>query len=406
MPSLSPRLARLHPSAVNRVLHKVRAAEAQGKQLVSLLRGEPNFPTPPHIVAAAQDALRRGLTHYPPNQGLPELRRAVAAKMQRCNGMTVDAEDEVLITDGATMGFYVAVAALCDVGDEVLLPEPVYDCYASQVAAVGAVPVPVRAERDGKRFVLTRAALDAAVSAKTKALLINTPWNPVGTVLRREELQAIGAFAVERDLFILSDEIYEAIVYDKCSAGFQPACRQDVGDTVQHVSIASLHPSFRERTVTINSFSKTYAMTGWRLGYNVAPPDITRAMLLVLQQASRGAATFVQHAGVAALAGPQDCVAEMQREYAARRQLLAHCSLPTAHWLLPEGGFFALLDVSATGRPSAAVADFLLEHAGVVVMDASVYGAACEGLLRISLAVSRETVAAGLERLAEGLRRL
>lgn len=390
MPSLSHRLAHLRPSAVNRVLQKVRAAEAQGKKLVSLLRGEPDFPTPPHIVAAATDALRRGWTHYPPNPGIPELRRAVAAKMQRCNGMQVDADSEVLITDGATMGFYVAVATLCDAGDEVLIPEPVYDCYASQVASVGTAPVPVRAARVGNRFVLTRDALDASVSTKTKALLINTPWNPVGTVMRREELQTIGEFAVERDLFILSDEIYEAIVYDGAS----------------HVSIASLHPSFRERTVTINSFSKTYAMTGWRLGYNVAPPEITRAMLLVFQQASRGAATFVQHAGVAALEGAQDCVTEMQRAYASRRQLLAHGSRRAARWLLPEGGFFALLDVSATGRTSAEVADFLLEHAGVVVMDASVYGAACEGLLRVSFAVSPETIQAGLERLTEGLMQL
>ncbi len=390
MPSLSRRLAPLRPSAVNRVLQKVRSAEAQGKKLVSLLRGEPDFPTPPHIVEAATDALRRGLTHYPPNQGLPELRRAVAAKMQRCNGMQVDADDEVLITDGATMGLAVAVSALCDAGDEVLLPEPVYDCYASQIASVGAVPVPVRAARVGNRFVLTRAALDAAVSTKTKALLINTPWNPVGTVIRREELQTVGEFAVERDLFILSDEIYEAIVYDGAS----------------HISVASLHPSFRERTVTIHSFSKTYAMTGWRLGYNVAPPEITRAMLLVYQQSSRGAATFVQHAGVAALEGAQDCVAEMQREYTARRQMLAHCSLPAARWLLPEGGFFALLDVSETERTSAEVADFLLEHAGVVVMDALAYGAACEGLLRISFAGSRETIQAGLERLTDGLTRL
>jgi aspartate/methionine/tyrosine aminotransferase len=372
---------------VNRVLQKVRAAEAQGKKLVSLLRGEPDFPTPSHVVEAATDALRRGLTHYPLNQGVPELRRAVAAKMQRCNGMTVDADSEVLITDGATMGFYVAVAALCDAGDEVLIPEPVYDCYASQVAAVGAIPVAVRAERDSKRFVLTADALNAAASARTKALLINTPWNPVGTVIRREELQTIGTFAVERDLFILSDEIYEAIVYDGAA----------------HVSIASLHPSFRERTVTLNSFSKTYAMTGWRLGYNVAPSELTRAMLLLFQQSSRGTATFVQHAGIAALEGSQDCVTDMQREYAARRQLLvtAHGSRLTAHWLLPEGCFFAMLDVSPTGRTSAEVADSLLEHAGVVVMDARVYGAACEGLLRISFAVSQATIQAGLERMAE-----
>jgi aspartate/methionine/tyrosine aminotransferase len=390
MPPVAHRVSNLRPSAVNRVLQKVRAAEAQGKKLVSLLRGEPDFSTPSHIVEAATDALRRGLTHYPPNQGIPELRRAVAAKMQRCNGMQVDADSEVLITDGATMGFDVAVATLCDAGDAVLIPEPVYDCYVSQVASIGAVPVPVRAERVGNRFVLTRDALNTAATPQTKALLINTPWNPVGAVMQREELEAMGAFAVERDLFILSDEIYEAIVYEGAL----------------HLSIASLHPSFRERTVTINSFSKTYAMTGWRLGYNVAPPEITRAMLLVYQQSSRGAATFVQHAGVAALEGPQGCVAEMQREYAARRQLLAHCSLPTAYWLLPEGGFFALLDVSQMERTSAEVTDFLLEHAGVVVMDALAYGAACDGLLRISFAVSQETIRAGLEQLAEGLRKL
>lgn len=384
---ISQRVSHLKPSAVNRTLQKVRAAEAKGAKLISFLRGEPDFPTPRHIIEAARAALQGGKTHYPPNQGVLELRQSVADKMEKINKIKCDPDKEIIITTGATMGFFIAVAATCEPGDEVLLPEPIYDVYASQIAMAGATPVFVRADRQGDRFVLSPEALKKACTPKTRGILINTPWNPVGTVITRSEMKAIADLAVSRDLVIYSDEIYEAIVYDKA----------------EHVSFASLGADVRARTITINSMSKSYAMTGWRVGYNVAPPELTQAMFLIYQQMSRGAAIFAQYGGVAALAGLQSCVTDMVKEYSARRKLIGSFTLPKANILMPEGGFFVLIDITPTGRTSEQVADGLLNEAGVVVMDASAYGAPTSGLLRLSFATSRENIQAGMAKISDWL---
>lgn len=387
------RLAALRPSAVNRLRVKVEAARARGADPVLLLRGEPDFATPAHIVEAAERSLRDGETQYPPNQGLPELRQAIAEKMASRNGLDpAPAPDDVLVTTGATEGLFTALQALLNPGDEVLLVEPVYDVYHSAIALCGGVPVGVPAERDGDRLVYPRERLAAAVSPRTRALLLNNPWNPTGTVMRRDELDFIASLAMEHDLILIADEIYEEIVYE-------PAA---------HLSLASLGPEVCERTITLNSLSKTYAMTGWRLGYIVAPPAWTQAMYLALQQWSRGPATFIQHAGIAALSGPQDCVAEMRAEYQRRRQQVLGVQFRAAalRWLPPEGGFFALLDVSDLGRRSDEVADELLHVEEVVVMPGSAYGEAGEGLLRVSFAVSPAALEPGLGRLQAGLQRL
>ncbi len=251
---------------------------------MSLMRGQPDTPTPAHVVEAARKALRDGRTGYPDNQGEPALRLAVAAKLKREQGLTYDPDREILITDGATLGVCAALGALVDGRRTVLLPDPIYDAYEAPIALWDSKPTPVPASlRDG-RFIVGGQDFAAAWATGTDVILLNTPWNPVGTVLTREELQDIMGFAEKDDYLVISDEIYESLIYDG----------------IRHVSPASVSADARERTIVINSLSKTYAMTGWRIGYCAGPEEIIRAMLLVLQQSSRGPATFVQDAAACA----------------------------------------------------------------------------------------------------------
>lgn len=387
------RWAQLRPTAVNAILAEVRAVQAAGQSVVSLMRGEPDFPTPAHISDAASRAIADGRTGYPDNRGESRLREAVALKLARDNQLTYDPGSEILITTGATFGVYASLMALLNEGDEVLLPDPVYDAYRSPIALAGGRSQPVRAsiERTGQssRFVLSVDALEEAATSASRVLLLNSPWNPVGTVLRAPELEAIADFVIRRNLTLISDEIYEAIVYDGH----------------QHLSPAALSPALGERTVLVNSLSKTYAMTGWRVGYCAAPATILETMFLVLQQSSRGPATFVQDAAAVALTSSQACVAEMQRQYAERRAgvLAALAGLPHVHVLSPEGGFFAMVDVRETGLASDDIRRRLLHDAGVAVVHGSAYGEGGEGTLRVSFATGGETLALGLARLREGL---
>jgi aspartate aminotransferase len=374
------------------VLAEVRAVQGQGKPVLSLMRGQPDTPTPEFIVEAALRSLRAGRTGYPEIQGEPECRRAVAEKLSRVNGLAYDPAREILITDGATAGIWTALAALLDPGADVLFPDPVYDAYGPAVVLCGGHPIPVPAVIREGRFTLTPAALEKALTPQTKILLLNTPWNPTGTVLTRSELAVVMEFAEARDLVVLSDEIYEALVYDGR----------------HHVSPAALSESARRRTVLVNSLSKTYAMTGWRIGYVAAPAPFIEAMLLVLQQFSRGPATFVQDAAACALRGDQACVVKMAAEYHARRDYLigALRDTPGARPLAPEGGLFLMLDVRDLGLSSNEVRRFLLEEAGVAVVHGGAYGPGGEGTLRLSFAAGGSVLHQGAARLRNGLSRL
>jgi aspartate/methionine/tyrosine aminotransferase len=378
---IAARVSALRPTAVNAILAEVRATPGP---VVSLMRGEPDLPTPAHIVEAAAKALAAGRTMYPDNRGEPKLREAIAVKLLRDNGLNYDPATEILVTTGGTFGIYAALAAMLNEGDAVLVPDPVYDAYLSPIRLTGAVPVPVPSAIVNGRFVLTVEALEAAWTPACRALLLNTPWNPTGTVFTRKELQEIAAFCERHDLTIISDEIYEAIVYDGH----------------EHVSPATI---LRDRTVVVNALSKTYAMTGWRVGYVAAPPSFIRAMLLILQQSSRGPATFVQDAAAVALTGPQDCVAAMLAEYSRRRALVLH-SLP--HVLAPEGGFFAMLDLRELGQPSDLIRKRLLNEFGVVVVHGAAYGPGGEGTLRVSFASGGEILERGLSKLRLALQSL
>ena len=285
---------------------------------------------------------------------------------------------EILITDGATLGIYAALMAIVNRGDAVLLPDPIYDAYRSPIRLAGAVFCPIDLDD-----------LDRAWIPSAKILLLNTPWNPVGRVFTRQELLRIGEFVLRHNLILISDEIYERITYDGH----------------RHVSPVEAMPELRDRCVLVNSFSKTYSMTGWRLGYCAGPKEIIQAMFMVLAQSSRGPATFIQDAGVAALTGPQDCVEEMRVEYARRRALVMEklAGIPRVRMIAPEGGFFAMADIRETGLASDDARRRLLHDAGVVVIHGAAYGERGEGMLRVSFASGGENLVRGLDLLRAGL---
>ncbi len=384
----SNRIAALQPTAVNAILAEMRECQAQGKTLTSLMRGEPDFPTPPHIIEACERALRNGRTGYPDNRGEKTFREAVAQRLQRDRGLAFDPATEVLATTGATLGIYAALMAVLNEGDEVLLPDPIYDAYQSPIRLAGGRVRPIKSGIVNGRFVITEEALEAAWSPAAKVLILNTPWNPVGTVLTRSELISIAQFCERRNLVLASDEIYETITY---------GC--------EHISPLTAAPELRERCILINSLSKTYSMTGWRAGYCVGPAPLIQAMFLVLAQSSRGPATFVQDAAVEALLGPQDCVTHMKREYTARREQAIQrlTGIPRVGVLPPEGGFFAMADIRELRIPSNEIRRRLMQEHGVVVVHGAAYGPGGEGTLRVSFASGGETLARGLDRLHKGL---
>ncbi len=374
---------------MNAVLAEVRQLQAQGCDLLSLMRGEPDLATPPHIVEAASAALRSGRTGYPDNRGEKNFREAVAEKLQRDNGLQFDAGTEILATSGATFGIYAALAALVNPGDEVLIPDPIYDAYQSPIKLLGGEIRPVAATYQEGRFALDVNSLERAASVRTKVLILNTPWNPVGTVLSRKEVGTIAEFCIRRNITLLSDEIYEAITYEG----------------LRHISPLAAAPGLRDLYIHVNSLSKTYSMTGWRVGYCAGPKAVIDAMFMVLAQSSRGPATFVQDAAAVALAGSQDAVNEMVEEYTLRREqvIVALAGIPGVKVLAPEGGFFAMLDVSGLGMPSNEVRQRLLNDAGVVVIHGSAYGPTGEGTLRVSFASGGANLQKGLARLSAGL---
>jgi aspartate aminotransferase len=391
--SLAERLTALKPTAVNAILAEVRECQAQGKDLVSLMRGEPDLKTPEHIVEASVRALRSGRTTYPDNRGEKVFREAVAVKLERDNQLRFDPGTEILATTGATLGIYAALMALIQDGDEVLLPDPVYDAYQSPVRLAGGRIRNIGSRIINGRFTLTTEDLEAAWSPAARVLILNTPWNPVGTVLSRDELAVVTQFCERRNLALITDEIYEAIVYEG-----HP-----------HLSpLAIASETLRLRSVLINSLSKTYAMTGWRVGYCAGPAPLIQAMYMILAQSSRGPAMFVQDAAAEALAGQQDCVAQMRQEYSLRRErvLSRLDGIPGVEILPPEGGFFAMADMRGLRLPSNEIRRRLMNDHGVVVVHGAAYGAGGEGTLRVSFASGGETLERGLDRLRSGLEHL
>ena len=383
----SKRVVGVQPSATVAVSDKARAMAAQGLDVINLGGGEPDFDTPPHIVDAALEAIRQGHTHYVSSAGLRELRAAIADKLREENGLEFDPDAEIIVTPGAKLALFAAIMATVDEGDEVLILDPAWVSYVPCVQLAGgvAVHVPLSTE-DG--FRVTEAKLRQKLTPRSKLLIVNSPSNPTGRVFTRQELETIAKVALENDLLVLSDEIYEKILYDGH----------------EHISIGSL-PDMLDRTIVINGFSKAYAMTGWRLGYVAVKGPLAKEMLKVQQHSATCASSFTQYAGIAALAGPQDAVSLMVEEYRRRRDLITEGlnSLPGISCHQPEGAFYAFPNIAATGMSSIEFADMLLSEVKVAVTPGVAFGDSGEGHIRISFANSTQLLEKAIERMRKVL---
>jgi aspartate/methionine/tyrosine aminotransferase len=383
---LAKRMSRLGVEGAFEVLARARALEAQGRDSIHLEIGEPDFPTPRHVVEAAKRALDEGWTHYGPPQGLPELREAIASYICRTRGIEVGAERVCVVPGGKPIIFF-PMLALLEPGDEVIYPNPGFPAYESMINFLGATPVPIPLLED-RGFSFDLDLLARKLSAKTKLLILNSPHNPTGGVIPAEDIRAIAELVRDRDLVVLSDEIYSRIYFDE-----------------PPLSIATL-PGMLEKTILLDGFSKTYAMTGWRLGYGVMPPLLVDAVNKLMVNSNSCTASFTQRAGIAALNGPQDEVDHMVAEFRRRRD--AFCAglnaLPGFRCAIPGGAFYAFPNITGTGWTSKALADALLEKAGVACLSGSAFGDYGEGYLRFSVANSLENLMAALERMREFLR--
>lgn len=363
---------------------------AQMPDAIRLEFGEPDFDTPPNIKAAAIEAIKRGKTKYSSSAGIPELRNAVASKFKRDNNIEYEPMKEVLVTAGATAGINQALLATVDVGDEVLIPNPGWATYVHAVNVTGAKPVPY-AMREQTGYAVEVENLKSLLTPKSKVLLINTPSNPMGSILTRRNLEEIAELAMERNLIVLSDEVYEKFLYE-----------DNTGN--EHVSIASMN-GMKNRVVTINAFSKTYAMTGWRIGYVGAPESIVAAMSKINAATNSCVSTVNQYAGIEALNGPQESVAKMISAFSERRQLLVkglrefrgfNCSMP-------NGAFYAFPSIIGTGYKSDKLAMKIVEEAHVAVVPGSAFGSHGEGYLRLAYANSIENIQEALVRMRKVL---
>jgi aspartate aminotransferase len=380
-PTLAARAGRLGTEGAFAVLARAREIERIGRDVVHLEIGEPDFPTPAHAAEAAFAAIRAGETGYCPAPGIPELREAAAAELGRTRGVPVDPE-RVVIANGAKPFLLFSVLATCEPGDEVIYPDPGFPIYESAIRFAGATPVPL-ALRDADDFAFSPEELAARLTSRTKLVILNSPQNPTGGVLAPETLAAAADALRDSAAWVLSDEVYGRLLYEGAFA-----------------SIAS-EPGMLERTIVLDSFSKTYAMTGWRCGYAAAPEPLVEPLTRFLVNSTSCVPPFVQRAGVAALTGPQDAVAAMLAEFHARRDLVVAGlqRLPRVSCRTPHGAFYAFPNVTALPLPAADLADRLLEEAGVALLAGTAFGAAGEGHLRLSYATSQARLEEGLERM-------
>ena len=362
------------------VLAKARALEAEGRKIIHLEIGEPDFDTPSHIVEAAAEALREGFTHYVAAQGLPEVREAAAAFFAR-TGRPEYPADRILITPGAKPIMFYAVLALCDEGDEVLYPDPGFPMYESLAAFAGAKPVPVPLREDNA-FRMDPDEVASLVTDRTRLIILNSPHNPCGSALTRADVEAIAGVAMERDLYVLSDEVYFAMRY---------------GGT-EHVSIATID-GMRDRTIILDGCSKTFAMTGWRLGFAAWPEEMVEPVTRMIINSVSCTAAFTQRAALAALTGPWEPVEEMLREFASRRDVIVD-GLNRIDGITcqePSGAFYVFPNITGLGRSSQEVSDFLLNEAGVACLAGTAFGTGGEGYLRLSYANSIQAIRDALE---------
>jgi aspartate/methionine/tyrosine aminotransferase len=379
---LDERMMRIGTESAFEVLTRARALEAQGKQIIHLEIGEPDFDTPRHVIEAGKKALDEGWTHYGPSQGLPELREAIAEYISTTRGISVSAAN-VCVTPGGKPIIFFPMLALLGPGDECIYPNPGFPIYESMIKVTGATPVPVPlVEERGFSFDLD--VFRKSLTSKTKMVVLNSPQNPTGGLIPEADIAAIAAELKDRDVVVLSDEIYSRIIY-----------------TVETpVSIAQ-YPGMLEKTIILDGFSKTYAMTGWRLGYGVMPSFLVDPVNKLMVNSNSCTASFTQRAGIAALKGPQDDVEVMVKEFKRRRD--AFCAglndIPGWKCAIPGGAFYAFANVKGTGKGSKEIADALLNDAGVACLNGAGFGQYGEGYVRFSYANSYENLMQAVERI-------
>lgn len=379
------RMGRLGTETAFEVLARARELEREGRDIVHLEIGEPDFDTPRFICDAAVDALRGGYTHYGPSAGLPEVRESIARYVSRTRGSDFT-PDQVVVCPGAKPIIFFSLIACVEEGDEVIYPDPAFPIYESMVKFLGAKPVPLKL-RESNAFSVDVDELKSLLTDKTRFVILNSPANPTGGIIPRANLEAIANLLRDRDVFVLSDEIYSRILYEG-----------------EHHSI-STYPGMKEKTIILDGHSKTYAMTGWRLGYGVMNPQLAAHVTRLMTNSNSCTNVFVQRAGMAALEGPQDEVEQMVAEFKRRRDVVVAGlnALPGVTCTTPKGAFYVFPNVQGVGMNTRQLAKDLLEKAGVAVLSGTAFGANGDGYLRLSYANSVENLQKALDRIREHL---
>ena len=380
---LATRVQELTPSLTLAIDSKAKALKAEGVDVCGFGAGEPDMDTPEHIKAACIEALQSGFTKYTPSAGIPELRQAISEKFKKDNGLEYK-PSQIIVSNGAKQSCFNAISAICDPGDEVIIPAPYWLSYPEMVRLAGAEPAFVHTTQDNA-WKITAEQFENAMTPKTKMIILNTPGNPTGSIYTREELRAISEVAAEEDIYILSDEIYEKLTYDGA----------------EHVSIGSLTPEAYDLTITVNGFSKAYAMTGWRLGYLGAPEAIAKAIDSMQSHSTSNPCSFAQKGALAALKGDQQCVNDMRDEFDIRRQYMFDriSSIQGLSAVKPLGAFYVLVNISNLGLKSQNFADRLLSKANVAVVPGIAFGD--DQTIRLSYATSLDVIKTGLDRIEE-----
>ena len=378
---LASRMSRLGTETAFEVLNRARALEKQGKDIVHLEIGEPDFDTPANVVDAGVNALRKGWTHYGPAAGLPDLRQTIADYVSRTRNVPVASEEVVVVPGGKPIIFF-TILSLIDEGDEVIYPNPGFPIYESMINYVGghAVPIPLREERD---FSVDVKELASLITDRTRLIILNSPHNPTGGTLTKHDIFAIAEAIGDCNIMVLSDEIYSRLIFE--------------GEDFSIMSV----PGFKDRTILLDGFSKTYAMTGWRMGYGVMRPDLAAQMTRLMTNSNSCTASFTQIAGIEALTGDQASVDKMNAEFKRRRDVFVAGlnKIKGFSCRMPKGAFYAFPNITKTGWPSKKLADALLEEAGVACLSGTAFGAYGEGYLRFSVANSLENLNKALARI-------
>jgi aspartate/methionine/tyrosine aminotransferase len=377
------RVSHLKPEGAYAVLARAQALEAQGRKIIHLEIGQPDFPTPPHVSEAGINAIRSGKTKYTPPAGISQFREVIADYAGRQRGINVDT-GQVVVGTGSKPGLFFPTLALVSPGDEVIYPDPGFPTYEAMIRVAGGIPVPIPL-REENQFSFDLDVFDSKINSRTRLVILNSPGNPTGGVIPVGDLQHIASQVINYNAWVISDEIYTRLVYDGVTAH----------------SIAEIE-GMQPRTVIVDGFSKTYSMTGWRLGYMIAPVALADRLELLITHATGCTATFTQYAGIEALTGPQDFVEKMVVEYQNRRNRMLELvnAIPGIHAQMPQGAFYLFPNIKATDLSSKEIATRLIDEAGVAILSGTDFGEGGEGYIRLVYANSMEKIEEGIEKLA------